>query len=173
MSVITKIIMISVTICGLFAICVFLSNLNLTILDATGLKLTTISDPVQRKFDNATVFLPGLSSKLYRQETYGKLMHHHGRHLHTPRKFRLQRKNQLNHSLKRVCYYTVPSKEWPLLAPDEIDVTLCTYIIVGFAKISNTSIGPIEDEDKLIFKNLIELKDKSPLKKFFFICWRS
>lgn len=165
MSVITKIIMTSAIMCGLFAICVFLSNLSLTILDATGPKLTTISDPVQRKFDNATVFLPGLSSRLYRQETYGKLMHHHGRHLHTPRKFRLQRKNQLNHSLKRVCYYTVPSKEWPLLAPDEIDVTLCTHIIVGFAKISNTSIAPIEDEDELIFKNVIELKDKSPLLK--------
>lgn len=165
MSVISKIIMTSAIMCGLFATCIFFSNLSSTILDVTGPKLTTISNPIQRKFDNATVFLPGLTNRLYRQETYGKLMHHHGRHLYTPKKYRVQKKNQLNHNLKRFCYYTVPSGEWPLLAPDEIDVNLCTHIIVGFATVSNFSIAPLKDEDEIIFKNILQLKKKSPFLK--------
>ena len=147
--------------CGLFGACIFLSNLSATILDVTAPKLMATSNPIQKKFDNATAFLPGLTSRLYRQETYSKSMHHHSRHLHSPRKYRVQRNRQLNHSLKRVCYYTLPSGEWPSLKPDEIDITLCTHIIVGFATISNLSITPFKDEDELTFKDVTQLKKKT------------
>lgn len=61
-----------------------------------------------------------------------------------------------------MCYYTVPTDEWPDLRPSHIDVSLCTHIIIGFAQISGGLLTPIGDKDEIIYKEVIGLKKTAP-----------
>ena len=160
----SKVLGTAVLLCTFFAIYGFLSKLSLTFLSFTSTRLPKLSGAPIHQWDleNATLFLPGVTNRLYRQEVYSRSVRHHNRHLHGPKKYCVTRKKQINHSFRRVCYYTVPSEEWPFLKPDLIDVNLCTHIIVGFAQISQGLLAPINEHDELTFREIIALKKKAP-----------
>ena len=164
MTMMSKVLGTAVLLCTLFAIYGFLSKLSLTFLSFTSTRLPKLSGAPIHQWDleNATLFLPGVTNRLYRQEVYSRSVRHHNRHLHGPKKYCVTRKKQINHSFRRVCYYTVPSEEWPFLKPDLIDVNLCTHIIVGFAQISQGLLAPISEHDELTFREIIALKKKAP-----------
>ncbi|KZS19972.1 Acidic mammalian chitinase [Daphnia magna] len=165
-TLISKMLSIAIVLCVLFVIYGFMSKLSLTFLGFTSsTKLTSLSGPPvhQWNFENATLFLPGITNRLYRQEVYSRAARHHSRHLHGPKKYHVtRRQQQINHSFRRVCYYTVPSEEWPFLQPGQIDVSLCTHIIIGFAKISGGLLAPVGEKDEVIYKEVIELKKLAP-----------
>ena len=61
-----------------------------------------------------------------------------------------------------MCYFTVPTEEWPNLRPAKIDPTLCTHIIIGFAKINEGLLSPMMKDDEQIYQEIVALKKKSP-----------
>lgn len=165
MTMISKVLGTSILLCTAFVIYAFLSKLSWTFLGLTTRKLTRLSDNhVQHwNLENATVFLPGITSRLYRQEAYSRAIRHHYRHLHHgPKKYHAARVKQINHSFRRVCYYTVPVDEWPNLVPSQIDPSLCTHIIIGFAQISNGMLAPFDAKDENTYKEVIALKKSAP-----------
>lgn len=161
---ISKVIGTTIIVCCVFAIYAFLSKLSLIFLGFSSTKLTrTSQSPLQHwNLDNATLFYPGLTNRIYRQEIYSRAVRHHNRHLHGPKKYHVTRNKQINHSFRKVCYYTVPTEEWPILSPSQIDVTLCTHIIIGFAQISGGVLAPIGEHDENIYREVIALKAKAP-----------
>jgi len=74
----------------------------------------------------------------------------------------VHRNRTINHSFRRVCYFTIPTEEWPNLRPAKIDPTLCTHIIIGFAKINEGLLSPMMKEDEQIYQEIVALKKKSP-----------
>lgn len=166
----SKVLAVSMLLCGVFVSYVFLSKLTLTILgiasSPSGTESTHLSsEPAvqQWSLENATTFEPGLTNRLYRQEIYSRAVRHHNRHLlHGYRKYHVHRNRSINHSFRRVCYFTVPTEEWPNLRPAKIDPTLCTHIIIGFAKINEGLLSPMMKEDEQIYQEIVALKKKSP-----------
>ena len=123
-----------------------------------------VNGPGQWSFENITQFLPGPSNRLYRQHIYSKAVRHHSRHLHAPRKYRVRHEHHSRtYQFKRVCYLTVPSDDWPIMSIYSLDPTLCTHIIIGFAKVSQTGeLAPINPDDELFYKDVVALKKQFP-----------
>lgn len=161
---VSKIVCTAVILCTSFAIYAFLSKLSLMFIGFTSTKLTRFPEtPIQHwNADNATLFLPGLPNRIYRQEIYSRSSRHHSRHLHGPKKYHVNRHKQINHSFRRVCYYTIPSEEWPIISPSQIDVSLCTHIIIGFARIFESRLAPIGGQDEKFYQEVLKLKGQAP-----------
>jgi len=104
-------------VCLLFlaATYIFMYRLTLTIwLFAASRTSSHIAEPSPALWnsDNTSIFLPGVQNRIYRQEVYSRAAHHHARHLHTPKKYHSHHRKipvPINHSFRRVCYYTIPT----------------------------------------------------------------
>lgn len=169
MTLSNKVLTLSVCAISLLATYILLSKLSLTILGLTTFRSSgrRLSEPAIQPWnlvENATSFSPGLTSRLYRQEIYSRAIKHHGRHLHVPKKYHSSKtKKRINHSFRKVCYFTVPTdEEWPSPRASQIDPHLCTHIIVGFAKVSGKTLKPFHVEHEAVYKEVIRLKEAAP-----------
>ena len=165
-----KVLMVSVCAISLLATYILLSKLSLTVLGLTTFRSTDrrLSEPAIQPWnlDNVTTFLPGVTNRLYRQEIYSRATRHHGRHLHVPKKYHSSKngKTKINHSFRKVCYFTIPSndEEWPSPRIDQIDPHLCTHLILGFARVFQKTVKPFRIEDESFYKEVISLKEAAP-----------
>ena len=163
MTTIIRIIVTSFLLCGLFASLVFLSKLSAAIFGFHSLAVTRIGTTSEWSLENYLNFTPGFGNRVYRQETYSKATHHHNRHLHQFRKFRISKSsNTRTIPLKVVCYLTIPSAGWPTLNPQHVNGSLCTHIIIGFAHISNASLLPFTPEDEMFYQETVKMKKDYP-----------
>lgn len=165
MTLLNRALATSVSLCCLFALFVFVSKLmSFMLFGLAAPKVSHISEPTLFKWnlENATYFLPGVTNRLYRQEIYSRAVRHHSRHLHGVKKYHVSRMRPINRTFKRVCYLTVPSEEWATLQPSEIEVDLCTHIIIGFAKIFNGNLMPMSVNDEKFYRDVIALKNQTP-----------
>ncbi|CAG7832545.1 unnamed protein product [Allacma fusca] len=64
---------------------------------------------------------------------------------------------------KLVCYYTVPTfQDRPFAVfPEQIDPTLCTHIILGFARVVNSTIQPNDLRDLEFYNRTLQLKSRN------------
>nr|WOK42676.1 chitinase 3 [Diaphanosoma celebensis] len=163
MTTIIRIIVTSFLFCGLFASLVFFSKLSSAILGFYSHSVASIGATSPWNLENYSNFTPGLGNRFYRQEVYSKAAHHHNKHLHQVRKFRITKtKHSENIPLKVVCYVTLPSDGWPTLTSENINGTLCTHIIIGFAHIWNNSLCPFKPNDEFYFKEVVSMKQFYP-----------
>ncbi|XP_076060769.1 chitinase-3-like protein 2 [Oratosquilla oratoria] len=68
----------------------------------------------------------------------------------------------VNPAIKRVCYYAIPTGDTGGLLPEDVDVSLCTHIMLAFAHVGNSTIHMSNPGDAEIFKRVVNLKKKAP-----------
>ncbi|XP_067133094.1 acidic mammalian chitinase-like [Centruroides vittatus] len=69
--------------------------------------------------------------------------------------------DNLGNNKKIVCYYRYQGNESHRLTPDQIDVNLCTHIILGFAGVHKSEVS-YDIEDIPGYRWTVSLKDKNP-----------
>jgi len=156
-----RIIVTSFLLCSLFACLVFLSKISAKLLGIDVHSLSSIGAPSQWSINANANFTPGRGSRQYRQEVYSKAIRQNSRHLHKVRKYRVQ-SGVHQKALKRVCYLTLPDEKWPSLNPEEIDGSLCTHIIIGFAQVQNATLIPILPQDAAFYQRVASMKEAHP-----------